>query len=95
MSDAAVGDYVYATKWSDGDAEDPWAVGHVVDIRTTFDQKRWRVKFTLTDKFYPSIEDYEYWFRHAVKLKNPQHGEWILNNRPQNLTVDEVSKWKS
>lgn len=31
-SDIAVGDYIFASRWSDCSPNDPWAVGHVVEV---------------------------------------------------------------
>lgn len=34
--DLTVGDYVFASRWSDCDPGDPWAVGHVSEIGAGF-----------------------------------------------------------
>lgn len=34
--DLAVGDYVFASRWSDCDHSDPWVVGHVSEIGPNF-----------------------------------------------------------
>lgn len=34
--DLAIGDYVFASRWSDCDPGDPWAVGHVSEIGSNY-----------------------------------------------------------
>lgn len=69
-SDLAIGDYVFASRWSDCDPGDPWHVGHVSEVGPGYvvvgevSQRRWGNAMRITEEQgsriaaeYPVMED--------------------------------------
>lgn len=67
--DLTIGEYVFASRWSDCDPSDPWAVGHATEIGPDFvvvgdvNQRRWRKAMRISKEqgqniieLYPSME---------------------------------------
>lgn len=73
----SVGDYVLATKYQDGDANDPWGVGVIEQIRLHSSAK----EFGLCSERYQIKDDphkrNEY--RRAKKISK-EFGDWICAN---------------
>lgn len=63
-----IGEYVLATRWSDGSPHDPWAVGFL----TSIDLGRYYVQ---ADGVSPSRG-----FRRCQRISR-EEGEWILRNK--------------
>jgi len=63
-----VGDYVLATKFSDGDPRDRWCVGFVKEI-----DKNNGKKYCVT------FDEQTQWFRRACKIDR-ELGEWIVKH---------------
>lgn len=65
--DIKVGDYVFASHWSDCDPKDPWHVGKVTDIGEGFvvvgdvSQRRWRRATRISSEKGKKIIE---WFQH-------------------------------
>lgn len=75
------GDYVLATKWSDGDPQDQWCIGfydYEID-------KRHLVVDDCGNQFRPNG------FRRVAKV-NKERGEFILRNR-ENIELGSRSLW--
>lgn len=54
--DLAVGDYVFASRWSDCDPGDPWTVGHISELGPNFvvvgevTQRRWPKAMRISEE---------------------------------------------
>jgi hypothetical protein len=70
----SVGDYVLATKWSDGDPHDQWAVGFLkeIDIRASGD-----VRYHIIDNSGNLFRGNG--FRRIAKI-TPKFGNWLVKH---------------
>lgn len=69
-----IGDYVLATKWSDGDSGEPWAIGFVHSILIDRNSLR---RYQIVDQSGKSIIYGYPKFRRAEKI-SPEIGTWLL-----------------
>jgi len=75
-----IGDYVYATRWHDGDIDDPYVVGHVSDI----------ARGPVGKKDYVKVDCG--WFTHAAKLKSAEYYHVIFGpSRPLKIPTRRVN----
>lgn len=72
MDDLVKGDYVLATKWSDGDPQDPWCVGFYAG----YDQERKRHHVVDNEGKTFRLGG----FRRAKRI-SAQRGEWLIKHK--------------
>ena len=65
-----LGDYVLATRWSDGSPHDPWAVGYLRKVELLHLPLRKRSYCVQADGY----------FRRCQKISGPE-GQWLLQHR--------------
>lgn len=80
-----VGDYVLATKWSDGDPKDPWAIGVVSYVGGKAE------KGTLRYYMVPGVGVYNTGYR-KCQVITPEQGKWILDLKDA-IESDQYSIW--
>ena len=78
-------DYVYATRWKDGDRHDPHFVGFVQEIRECASGEKYVYVGTKD-------ESQGRWFENCQRLKNPDYGAAILSgDRPEFMACGKVN----
>lgn len=75
----AVGDYVLATKWSDGDPGDPWALGFYageLDMGNASEKVKMAPRYLVNDSSGKTIRPNGY--RRVARVRKDV-GAWLLN----------------
>lgn len=85
MKKLEIGDYVLATKWNDGDPQDPWCVGFYNGELEYLNN----IRFYVVDN--EGKEFRHNGFRRVRKITN-KRGEWLLN-RINDIRNSNRSLW--
>ena len=85
MTELRKGDYALATKWSDGDPKDHWAIGFYDGVIEVCGESRYLVVDINGKQFRPGG------FRRTKGIK-PEVGDWLLAHKDQ-IEMSTRSLW--